>query len=52
MRSLTLSGITAKRTSAWSELQEKDINNQQKLLENEEVVNYFNSLHDTDWRKC
>ena len=47
--SLTLSGIVPEKPENWTDLQVEDLKMQMAVLKNEEAVNYFNSIHESDW---
>ena len=51
IRSLTLSGILSEKPSNWSELHKEDVKSQSELLQNDSAVEYFDSIHEADWRK-
>lgn len=48
--SLTLSGIIPQKPSNWDELLQKDAAMQLALLNNDEAIHYFNSIHESDWQ--
>lgn len=49
-RSLTLSGIIAEKLANWEELQAEVVKMQLELLMNEEAVQYFDGIYQTDWK--
>ena len=51
VKSLTLSGILSERPSNWSELHKEDVKSQSELLQNDSAVEYFDNIHEADWRK-
>lgn len=51
VKSLSLSGIIPEKPKNWSVLQKEEAERQAHLLLNEEVVQYFDDLHQSDWRK-
>ncbi|MFD1738716.1 alpha/beta fold hydrolase [Bacillus salitolerans] len=48
---LTLSGIFAKKPSNWSEMNKLQIEQQREFLKNEQAVQYFDTLHSSDWKQ-
>lgn len=48
---LTLSGITLEKPAHWKELHQKDVLNQEKVLQSEAAVHYFNALHGEGWQQ-
>ncbi|MFC4410124.1 alpha/beta fold hydrolase [Chungangia koreensis] len=51
VKSLTVSGITIEKPDNWLELHASDVAVQSAILKNEEFINHFNQLHDSDWRQ-
>lgn len=51
VKSVTLSGITAEKPEDWLKMNRDDVANQTQLLQNEEVVNHFNQLHQSNWKQ-
>ncbi|WP_137790122.1 alpha/beta hydrolase [Bacillus sp. E(2018)] len=51
VQSLTISGILPEKPNNWSEAHEKDVEHQAKILENQEIIDYFNTLHGTGWKQ-
>lgn len=49
--SLTLSGITADKPSNWKEMHLQEVKFQQELLENDEVTNQLDLIHESDWKE-
>ena len=50
-KSLIISGVTPTKPENWNDLHLRQKENQRMLLENQETVNYFNTLHKSDWRE-
>lgn len=50
VKSLTVSGLTIEKPENWLELHASDVAVQSALLKNEESINFFNQLHDSNWR--
>ncbi len=50
-RSLTISGIFADKPSNWTDLHKEDVKSQSELLKNDDMVHYFNHIHQTNWRQ-
>ncbi|WP_252503834.1 alpha/beta fold hydrolase [Sporosarcina sp. Marseille-Q4943] len=50
VKSLTLSGIMPQKPVNWNELRKADMAMQYGILENVEAVQYFNSIHQSDWK--
>ncbi|MCG7342596.1 alpha/beta hydrolase [Sporosarcina sp. ACRSL] len=48
--SLTLSGIIPQKPSNWNKLRQSDIAMQNGILENVDAIQYFNSIHQSDWQ--
>lgn len=51
VKSITLSGITAEKPDDWLKMNSDDVAHQTQLLKNEEVVNQFNELHQSNWKQ-
>ncbi|WP_407272866.1 alpha/beta fold hydrolase [Radiobacillus sp. PE A8.2] len=51
IKTLTLSGILHKKPDNWLEMHKEDVEFQAQLLQDEETVNYFNSVHAADWKQ-
>ncbi|WP_164669330.1 alpha/beta fold hydrolase [Virgibacillus doumboii] len=51
VKSLTLSGVIPEKPANWLEMHKQDVERQTKLLENEELVSYFDNLHSSDWKQ-
>ncbi|MED1865386.1 alpha/beta hydrolase [Fictibacillus nanhaiensis] len=51
VQSLTISGVLPEKPSNWLEAHQRDVEQQSKILENQEVTNYFNSLHGEGWKQ-
>lgn len=49
-KSLTLSGITIEKPENWVELHQKDVKQQDAILENTKTRAYFESLHGPHWK--
>ncbi|UOR12834.1 alpha/beta fold hydrolase [Halobacillus amylolyticus] len=49
--SLTLSGITADKPEDWEEMHAQDIQFQKELLQNIDVVNQLDNMHQSDWKQ-
>ncbi|MFJ9464875.1 alpha/beta fold hydrolase [Viridibacillus arvi] len=49
LSSLIISGITPEKPENWLSLHEQDVAFQSQLLQNEETLAYFNSIHTSDW---
>ncbi|ELK46373.1 MULTISPECIES: alpha/beta hydrolase [unclassified Halobacillus] len=51
VKSLTISGIQAVKPKKWSDMHRQEVDHQRKLLREEAFVQYFNQLHNTNWRE-
>ncbi|WP_411842508.1 alpha/beta fold hydrolase [Salinicoccus sp. HZC-1] len=51
VRTLNLSGIMFKEPHNYTELHNTEVNIQANLLENQEVVSYFDNLHGSGWKQ-
>lgn len=51
VNSLTLSGIIPQKPKDWIDLRQSDIAMQNSLLQNEEAIRYFNTIHESDWQE-
>ncbi|RNA68561.1 alpha/beta fold hydrolase [Alteribacter keqinensis] len=51
VKSLTISGVLAKRPDNWIELQKEGVEHQSQLLKNNDAVGYFENLHKSNWRQ-
>lgn len=51
VKSLTLSGILSEKPDDWLIIHNEDVAVQTQLLQDEDVVNYFESIHKSDWRQ-
>ena len=51
VKSLTISGLLSEKPENWIEMHKKDVESQAQLLKNEDVVNYFDNLHRSDWKQ-
>lgn len=51
VNSLTISGILPEKPKKWLEMNKEDAESQAQLLQNDDAVNYFDSLHMSDWRQ-
>ncbi len=51
VQSLTISGVLPEKPSNWLELHQKDVENQSSILENQEIIDYFNNLHGEGWKQ-
>ncbi|WP_421385305.1 alpha/beta fold hydrolase [Bacillus salacetis] len=49
--SLTLSGIFAEKPSNWSEMNHAQAKQQKEFLRNEQAVEYYDQLHESDWKQ-
>lgn len=48
---LAISGVTPVKPENWLEIHKEDVNGQNNLLQNKEFANYFDHLHESDWRQ-
>ncbi|MFF2753989.1 alpha/beta fold hydrolase [Psychrobacillus sp. NPDC058041] len=51
MNTLSISGIMPVRPSNWLEIHEQDVESQANVLNSQEVTNYFDQLHASDWKQ-
>ncbi|MCF6137775.1 alpha/beta fold hydrolase [Pseudalkalibacillus berkeleyi] len=51
LKSLTISGVMSELPSNWPQLHKEDTIKQTMLLEDHATVEYFNQLHDSDWKQ-
>lgn len=51
VKSVTLSGITAEKPDDLLNMHHEDVAHQTQLLQNEDLVNRFNQLHQSDWKQ-
>ncbi|MFS0691019.1 alpha/beta hydrolase [Sporosarcina sp. 179-K 8C2 HS] len=51
VNSLVISGIIPQKPNDWNELRQKDAAMQNALLTHSEVMDYFNSIHKSDWQE-
>ncbi|GAA0488539.1 alpha/beta hydrolase [Salinibacillus aidingensis] len=51
VKSLAISGVIPERPDNWLELLKEDIEHQAQLLQNDEVVSYFDHLHKSNWKE-
>ncbi|MGI8313563.1 alpha/beta fold hydrolase [Halobacillus mangrovi] len=51
VKSLCLSGVLPEKPAKWRYMHRQDVERQRRLLRNEEQVQYFNQLHNTNWRE-
>ncbi|NLP50059.1 alpha/beta hydrolase [Bacillus sp. RO1] len=51
VKTLTLSGMMTEKPPNWSEIHKNMVEQQSKLLENEQVGAYFDQLHGEGWRE-
>ena len=51
VKSLTISGVLPEKPENWFETHKEDVKSQAQLLQNKDVVNYFDNLHMSDWRQ-
>ncbi|WP_404350107.1 alpha/beta hydrolase [Sutcliffiella horikoshii] len=51
VKTLTLSGLMTEKPANWSEIHRNMVVQQSSLLENEQVVAYFDQLHGNGWRE-
>lgn len=51
VKSLTLSGVLARKPEDWARMHKEDVEHQRQLLRSEDHVQYFNQLHNTNWRE-
>lgn len=49
-KSLTISGVIFEKPNNWLDLHKQDMERQEQLLNNEEIVAYFNNLHKSNWK--
>lgn len=51
VRSLVISGVLAERPENWLDMHKKDTESQAQLLHNEDLVQYFDHVHRSDWKQ-
>jgi pimeloyl-ACP methyl ester carboxylesterase len=51
VKTLTLSGMMPEKPANWSEIHKNMVEQQSRILENEQVVAYFDQLHGDGWRE-
>ncbi|ATP40439.1 alpha/beta hydrolase [Solibacillus sp. R5-41] len=51
VKSLTISGVLCEKPDNWNEMHKKEVESQARLLQNKEAANYFDNIHNTDWRQ-
>ncbi|MBH0230417.1 alpha/beta fold hydrolase [Halobacillus yeomjeoni] len=51
VKSLTVSGILAEKPHNWQELHHQEVAAQREMLRDEKMIQYFNQLHDSNWRE-
>ncbi|MFX3673075.1 MAG: alpha/beta fold hydrolase [Paenisporosarcina sp.] len=51
VKSVTLSGITAEKPDDWLKTHSEDVAMQTQLLQNEDIINFFDNQHQSDWRQ-
>jgi pimeloyl-ACP methyl ester carboxylesterase len=51
VKSLCISGILSERPDNWLEIHNEDVEAQTQLLQHEETVKYFDSIHMSDWKQ-
>ena len=50
-KSLCISGVLSERPDNWPEIHKEDVENWAQLLQHEETVKYFDSIHMSDWKQ-
>ena len=51
IKSLTISGVMAERPEYWTAMHKEDAESQAQLLHNESLIQYFDSIHHSDWKQ-
>lgn len=51
VKSLTISGVTSGKPENWEEMHAADVERQTQLLQSQEAIALFDSMHEGDWRK-
>ncbi|MEH7511667.1 alpha/beta hydrolase [Gottfriedia acidiceleris] len=51
VKTLTISGLMPEKPFNWSEIHRKDVDQQSKLLQNDEIIKYFDNLHGEGWKQ-
>ncbi|SFF82733.1 Pimeloyl-ACP methyl ester carboxylesterase [Halobacillus alkaliphilus] len=51
VKSLTVSGIYPKKPARWKQLHRKETEKQRRLLRDKTQIDYYNLLHNTNWRE-
>lgn len=51
VKSLTISGIVPEKPANWEEIMSDDAEKLEKLLIDEQIVNYFDDIHESNWQE-
>ncbi|SES90845.1 Pimeloyl-ACP methyl ester carboxylesterase [Oceanobacillus limi] len=51
VKSLTLSSIIPEKPADWEKINQEDVENTAKIVEDPDTANYFNAIHDGDWKE-
>ena len=51
VKSLCISGVLSEKPDNWLELHKGNVEGQTQILQNEELVMYFDSIHMSDWKQ-